>query len=175
MRSALPLGDDCEAVGDVKEATGKKGDVVVAIGAVPRARPGADRLRGQEQPAVTARGAAPSSTTRCASATRDFAVLVVPSEDKVPARMHALREYNGDKLIVAYDADEGPLALQVAYSLARARVLMARGGGEGVDAAAVRRHRRARRWASSRRSGASANSSPAPRPRSTRHLTSWAP
>jgi hypothetical protein len=51
--------------------------------------------------------------------------------------MHALREYNGDKLIVAYDADEGPLALQVAYALARARVLMARGGAEGVDGAAV--------------------------------------
>ena len=67
----------------------------------------------------------------------DYAVLVVPSEEKVPARMHALREYNGDKLIVAYDADEGPLALQVAYALARARVLMARGGAEGVDGAAV--------------------------------------
>ena len=60
--------------------------------------------------------------------------------------MHALREYNGDKLIVAYDPEEGPLALQVAYALARARVLMARGGAEGVDAAAVRRHvERARR------------------------------
>jgi hypothetical protein len=67
----------------------------------------------------------------------DYAVLVVPSEEKVPARMHALREYNGDKLIVAYDVDEGPLALQVAYSLARARVLMARGGADGVDGVAV--------------------------------------
>ena len=64
-------------------------------------------------------------------------MLVVPSEDKVPAKMQPLREYNGDKLIVAYDPDEGPLALQVAYSLARARVLMARGDGDGVDAAAV--------------------------------------
>jgi hypothetical protein len=51
--------------------------------------------------------------------------------------MHPLREYNGDKLVVAYEADEGPLALQLAYSLARARVLMARGDGEGIDAAAV--------------------------------------
>src|SRR4051812_24593697 len=30
---ALPLGDDCAAVGDVKESMGKIGDVVVAIGA----------------------------------------------------------------------------------------------------------------------------------------------
>ena len=67
----------------------------------------------------------------------DYAVLVVPSEAQVPARMHPLREYNGDKLVVAYDPDEGPLALQVAYTLARARVLMARGGTDGVDGAAV--------------------------------------
>ena len=55
----------------------------------------------------------------------------------MPARMHPLREYNGDKLIVSFDPDEGPLALQVAYALARARVLMARGGGDGIDGAAV--------------------------------------
>jgi hypothetical protein len=67
----------------------------------------------------------------------DYAVLVVPSDAHVPARMHPLREYNGDKLIVSFDPEEGPLALQVGYALARARVLMARGGGEGVDAAAV--------------------------------------
>ena len=67
----------------------------------------------------------------------DYAVLVVPTEAEVPAKMHPLREYNGDKLIVAYDPDDGPLALQVAYSLARARVLMARGEAGGVDAAAV--------------------------------------
>jgi hypothetical protein len=67
----------------------------------------------------------------------DYAVLVVPTQDEVPARMHPLREYNGDKLIVAFDPDDGPLALQVAYSLARARVLMARGEADGVDAAAV--------------------------------------
>ena len=105
----------------------------------------------------------------------DYAVLVVPSEEKVPARMHALREYNGDKLIVAYDADEGPLALQVAYALARARVLMARGGAEGVDGVGGRRHRSSARSARSRRCGASASSSRAPRRRSTRHLRSWAP
>jgi transcription antitermination factor NusA-like protein len=52
--------------------------------------------------------------------------------------MQPLREYNGDKLIVAYDPDEGSLALQVAYALARARVLMVRGGEEEIDAAAVR-------------------------------------
>jgi hypothetical protein len=69
----------------------------------------------------------------------DFAVLVVPSEDKVPAKMRQLREYNGDKLIVTYDPEgEGPITLEVAYSLARARVLMSRAEADGIDAGAVR-------------------------------------
>jgi hypothetical protein len=53
--------------------------------------------------------------------------------------MHQLREYGGDKLVVCFDPEEGStLSLEVAYSLARARVLMARGEAEGVDAAAIR-------------------------------------
>jgi hypothetical protein len=133
---ALPIGDDCEAVGDLKEATGKKGDVVVAIGAAQG--PAQGRIVFE---AKNSRLSRPEAVRQLDEARRernaDYAVLVVPSEDKVPARMHALREYNGDKLIVAYDVDEGPLALQVAYSLARARVLMARGGVEGIDGTAV--------------------------------------
>jgi hypothetical protein len=133
---ALPLGDDCAAVGDVKESTGKIGDVVVAIGAGHG--PAQGRIVFE---AKNSRLSRPEAVRQLDEARRernaDYAVLVVPSEEKVPARMHALREYNGDKLIVAYDADEGPLALQVAYALARARVLMARGGADGVDGAAV--------------------------------------
>ena len=133
---ALPLGDDCAAVGDVKESTGKIGDVVVSIGACHGPTQG--RIVFE---AKNSRLSRPEAVRQLDEARRernaDYAVLVVPSEEKVPARMHALREYNGDKLIVAYDADEGPLALQVAYALARARVLMARGGAEGVDGAAV--------------------------------------
>jgi hypothetical protein len=69
----------------------------------------------------------------------DFAVLVVPSEQKVPARMRLLREYNGDKLIVTFDPEsDGTVALELAYSLARARVLMSRSESEGIDAGAVR-------------------------------------
>ena len=69
----------------------------------------------------------------------DYAVWVVPSEDKLPARATALREVNGDKLFVVYDPEEGSrLALEVAYSLARARVVMAKGGADGLDASALR-------------------------------------
>jgi hypothetical protein len=124
---ALGMGDDSEAVGDVKEATRKTGDVVVTVGAAHG--PALGRIVFE---AKNSRLSRPEAVRQLEDAKRernaDYAVLVVPSEDKVPARMHALREYNGDKLIVAYDADEGPLALQVGYALARARVLMARGG-----------------------------------------------
>jgi hypothetical protein len=133
---AVRQGDDCDAVGDVKGGTGKKGDVVVSIGACHG--PAQGRIVFE---AKNSRLSRPEALRQLDDARRernaDYAVLVVPSEDKVPARMHPLREYNGDKLVVAYDADEGPLALQVAYSLARARVLMARGDGEGIDGAAV--------------------------------------
>jgi hypothetical protein len=133
---ALPLGDDCHAVGDLKEATGKKGDVVVAIGAGHG--PAQGRIVFE---AKNSRLSRPEAIRQLDDARRernaDYAVLVVPSDGAVPARMSPLREYNGDKLIVAYDAEDGPLALQVAYSLARARVLMARGATEGIDGAAL--------------------------------------
>jgi hypothetical protein len=71
--------------------------------------------------------------------TADFAVLVVPSDDKVPAKLHPLREYNGDKLIATFDPEtDGAVALDLAYSLARARVLMSRSESEGIDGDAVR-------------------------------------
>ena len=68
----------------------------------------------------------------------DFAMLVVPTEDEVPAKLEALREYNGDKLVVALDGDGGALALELGYRLARARVLMKRSDADGIDADALR-------------------------------------
>ncbi|HWC27921.1 MAG TPA: hypothetical protein VG474_15125, partial [Solirubrobacteraceae bacterium] len=69
----------------------------------------------------------------------DYAVLVVPGDDKLPARTHPLREFNGDKLFVTFDPQDGStLALEVAYGLARARVLTARAAGGGIDEGALR-------------------------------------
>jgi hypothetical protein len=65
-------------------------------------------------------------------------VLVVPTAEEVPARLEPLREYNGDKLVVALDPDSGTLPLELGYRLARARVLMKRSDGDGIDAGAVR-------------------------------------
>jgi hypothetical protein len=131
-------GDTAEAVGDVKEATGKVGDVVVGIDAC--AGPARGRVVFEAKNSQLSRPKALRELDEAlGERNADFAVLVVPGEDKVPARMLPLREYNGDKLIVTYDPQDGSrLALEVGYALARARVLMTRGDGEAIDAAALR-------------------------------------
>jgi hypothetical protein len=136
-RIALAQGDACDAVGDLAEGARKTGDIVVGIDAC--SGPGRGRIVLEAKDRQLSR---PKALEELDAALRvrsaDYAILVVPSENEVPARMLPLREYNGDKLIVAYDPDEGStLALQVAYSLARARVLMARGAADGVDVAAI--------------------------------------
>ena len=107
---------------------GRKGDVVVAIDAC--SGPARGRIVFEAKNSQLSRNKALAELDE-ALETRgaDFAIFVVPSEDKLPARTRPLREFNGDKMFVVYDADEdGRLALEVAYGLARARVLMNRGG-----------------------------------------------
>lgn len=130
-------GDDCDAVGDVKGATRKTGDVVVGIDAARG--PARGRIVFEAKNARLSKPEAMRELDRGrAEREADYAVLVVPDEDKLPARTEALREYNGDKLLAVYDPErESTLGLELAYRLARARVLMARGGGEDVDIAAV--------------------------------------
>ncbi|HEX8065132.1 MAG TPA: hypothetical protein VF520_01260 [Thermoleophilaceae bacterium] len=135
---ALAQGDDCEAVGDLRGASGRSGDVVVAIDACRGPTLGRIVFEAKTQKLSKPKAWQELDSAR-AERDADFAVLVVPSEEKLPARTRALREYGGDKLLVAWDPDGGgDIALEVAYSLARARVLMARGGGDEVDAGAIR-------------------------------------
>jgi hypothetical protein len=131
-------GDDCDAVGDLPGVGGKRGDVVVGIDGC--SGPARGRIVFEAKNSQAAKNRALAELDE-AMAQRDaaYAVWVVPSEDKLPARTRALREINGDKLFVVYDPEEGTrLALEVAYALARARVLMARGDAEGLDASALR-------------------------------------
>ena len=132
-------GDDSEAVGDLKGATGKSGDVVVAVDACRG--PARGRIVFEAKNKRLSKPEALRELDRGLQARdADFAVLVVPGEEKVPAKLRPLREYNGDKLIVTFDPEtDTPLALEVAYSLARARVLMARADADGgLDTAALR-------------------------------------
>jgi uncharacterized small protein (DUF1192 family) len=130
-------GDDCDAVGDLPGVGGRKGDVLVAIDGCsgsPRGRIVFEAKNAQ----VPKKRALEELDEAMAQRDASFGVWVVSGEDKLPARTQPLREINGDKLFVVYDPEEGALGLRLAYSLARARVLMARGDAEGLDASAVR-------------------------------------
>ena len=131
-------GDDCDAVGDLPGVGGRKGDVLVAIDGCsgsPRGRIMFEAKNSQ----LPKKRALEELDEAMAQRDAAYGVWVVPAEDKLPARTQPLREINGDKLFVVYDPEDGGrLALQVAYSLARARVLMARGDTEGLDASALR-------------------------------------
>jgi hypothetical protein len=135
---AIAQGDDSNAVGDLKEAGGKVGDVVVGIDACNG--PARGRIVFEAKNSKLSRPEALRELDRALEERNaDFAVLVVSAEGKVPAKMLALREYNGDKMVVTYDPSEGStLALNVAYALARARVLLRRADGDGIDAEAIR-------------------------------------
>lgn len=135
---AAGQGDDCDAVGDVRAGTGKVGDVVVGIDACRGPARGRIVFEAKNRQLSKPKALAELDAALDGRAA-DFAVLVVPAEEKVPARLRTLREYNGDKLVVVYDPDDPAtrMALEVAYALARARVLMARAESEGIDAGAV--------------------------------------
>jgi Uncharacterized protein conserved in bacteria (DUF2130) len=131
-------GDDCEAVGDTRGEGGKKGDFVVAIDACTGPARGKVVFEAKNKK-LSRNEALAELDAAMDTRTADYGVLVVSSEDKLPARTHPLREFNGDKLFVTFDPDDGStLALEVAYGLARARVLMARAAGGGIDEGALR-------------------------------------
>jgi molybdopterin converting factor small subunit len=131
-------GDDCDAVGDLPGVGGRKGDVLVGIDGCsgpPRARIVFEAKNSQ----VAKQRALAELDEAMAQRDAAYGVWVVPAEDKLPARVPPLREVNGDKLFVVYDPEDGSrTALEVAYALARARVLMARGDADGLDASALR-------------------------------------
>jgi hypothetical protein len=133
---ALTQGDVAEAVGDLKEATGKVGDVVVAIDACNG--PARGRIVIEAKDSRLSRPRALDELDRALAArSADFAVLVVPTDAELPAKLEPLREYNGDKMVVALDPEAGSLPLEYAYRIARARVLMKRSDADGIDAEAV--------------------------------------
>ncbi len=134
---ALAQGDDCDAVGDTKGATRRTGDVLVAIDGCQG--PARGRIVFEAKDSKLSKPEALRQLDR-ALEERDaqYAVLVVPSEEELPARTRHLREVNGDKLFAVYDPDDGfILALEVSYTLARARVLASRASAEGLDAGAL--------------------------------------
>ena len=129
---AQARGDDCDAVGDVPGTGGRKGDVIVGIDGC--AGPPRARIVFEAKNAYVPKNKALAELDAAMEQRdADFGVWVVPADDLLPGHAAQLREVNGDKLFVVFDPDEGTLALEVAYALARARVLAAEAEGEGLD------------------------------------------
>ena len=136
-RIALAQGDVAEAVGDFAGATGKVGDVVVAIDAALGPARGRLVVEAKDKRLSQPR-AMKELDDALVHRSADFALLVVPTEEELPAKMEPLREYYGDKIVVVLDPETGTLPLELAYRLARARVLMKRSDADGIDADALR-------------------------------------
>ncbi len=101
---AAAQGDCSEAVGDVPGAMGKTGDVIVDLAAADG--PARGRLVFEAKDSKLTRPEAIRQLDRALEQRdADFAVLVVPGDDEVPAKLQTLREYNGDKLIVTLDPE----------------------------------------------------------------------
>ena len=136
-RIALAQGDDAEAVGDLREASGKVGDIVVSLDGCNGPARGRVVIEAKDR-RLSKPGALAELDKAMAERSADFGVLVVPTEEELPSKLEPLREYNGDKLVLAMDPDSGTLALELGYRLARARVLMKRADADGIDAGALR-------------------------------------
>lgn len=134
------IRNDCAAHtgGEGAEGGGKKGDVLVELGAAQGPAVGRIVFECKDKQ-LSKRAAWDELNAAMAARAASFGVLVVAGEEKIPSGREQLREYEGNKLIVAVDRDEpDALALELAYRLAAARVLMARDRDLSVDAAEVR-------------------------------------
>lgn len=132
-------GDSATHTGaEAAEGGGKKGDVLVELGAGSGVSSGRIVFEVKDK-RLSKNAAWTELNAAMAARAASFGVLIVAGEDRVPAGREQLHEYEGNKLIVAVDRDEpDSLALGIAYRLAAARVAMARGRDLTVDASEVR-------------------------------------
>jgi hypothetical protein len=136
---ATVRGDVAHHVGDqAGETRGKKGDTVAEIGAA--AGPALAKVAFDPKDSQLTRPKAwevlnGSLDDRGA----DYAVLVVASDENLPANTQNLVEYEGNKLIVAVDREEPErIVLETAYGLARTRSLAMHKDDLALDAAAMK-------------------------------------
>ncbi|HEV2076172.1 MAG TPA: hypothetical protein VGR10_08015 [Thermoleophilaceae bacterium] len=138
-RIADGRGDVAQHVGNERsEAGGKRGDFVVELDAASSEPKGRIVLDTKDE-RLSRNEAWKVLNESLVERDAGFAILVVASDEKLPARVEPLREYEGNKMIVTLDKESfDERALELAYRYARCRCLMAREQGLEVDAAAVR-------------------------------------
>ena len=136
---ASARGDMALHVGDERSASGgKKGDILIEIEAASGEARGRIAIDAKDEKLSKNRAWAvlnEALTERDAA----FAILVVASDEKVPAGRQALQEYEGNKMIVTLDKETlDPRPLELAYRYARCRCLMSLERELQLDAAGVR-------------------------------------
>ena len=138
-RIAAGRGDAAHHVGDRRsESGGKRGDVVIEVDAASGPAKARIALDAKDE-RLSKNRAWEVLNESLAERDATFAILVVASEEKVPAGREPLQEYEGNKMIVALDKESlDPRALELAYRYARCRTLMSTESGLEVDAAGVR-------------------------------------
>jgi hypothetical protein len=132
-------GDLSEAVGEKVEGGGKKGDVVVEIGAQDGPARGKIAFEAKNSRLVRPEAIKTLDAAR-EQRSAAYAVLVVPRDEMAPPNFPPLEELHGNKIVVTYDPElDLPLVLETGYALARARILMAASNGDEIDGVAVAR------------------------------------
>jgi hypothetical protein len=134
---AAAQGDCAEPVGDLAEGGGKRGDVVVSVDAATGPSRGRIVIEAKDR-RISRKKSLEELAEGLDQRSAQFGVWVVPSEEELPSGVRDLREVDGDKLYVVFDPEDGArVGLEVAYKLARARVLLTRDEVEGLDPALV--------------------------------------
>ncbi len=136
---AQAQGDAAHHTGDLSTESGsKKGDSVVEIGGA-LGTPLATVVFEAKNKRLSKNDAWTELNACMGERHASYAVLVVAGEDKVPAGLEELTEYQGNKIIAVLDReDPDPLALRLVYRYVRARIIAARSDELEVDAAGVR-------------------------------------
>jgi len=131
--------DAAHHTGDsANESGSKKGDTLVEIGGA-LGNPLATIVFEAKNKRLSRNDAWTELNACMAERDAVFAVLVVAGEDKVPAGLDELTEYQGNKMIAVLDRENpDPLALRLVYRYVRARVLADGADELEVDAAGVR-------------------------------------
>jgi hypothetical protein len=137
-RIASVRGDAAHHVGAVSNQAGsKKGDTLVEIGGADG--PAKARVIFEAKDKKLSRNDAwQELDAELEGRDASFAVLVVSSQSKLPARTQELHEYQGNKMVVALDKEElDARGLELVYRYACARALMAKQDQLDIDAAGV--------------------------------------
>ena len=136
---ASTRGDVAHHVGDARSAAGgKRGDIVIELDAASGEVKGRIAIDAKDEK-LSKNRAWEVLNASLEEREAGFAILLVASDEKVPAGRQALQEYEGNKMIVALDKETlDPRPLELAYRYARCRCLMAGERSLELDAAGVR-------------------------------------